>query len=176
MQTKKTFVHPQHKGLVYRLYHRGDDMSVRWKIWWKDENGKRWSRYGDINRGETFTQRYAKATEVVRQLIDEHKNYQPISPIWPKVQAYIDRRRFGRKTKQEYAFRVKKLLNYIGGRDPSPRLVNQYLATLEKEVSGTTYNKSIDILRSCLREAGFEWIMADAKKLRARSQPHLYYQ
>ena len=178
MRDKKIFAHPTRPKLVYRLTHRGDDMNCRWRISWKFDGGKRRERYGDINQGLTYAERYARAMRVLQELYEEHRTHLPPCEIRFQAASFIEKMSASWRPKTTMAHRqvFDEYFQLLNGKRPTAKVTKQYLDGMRQKYSGITFNKRLQLLGRILKAVGYGYVLAGAERVRAHSEPYRIYQ
>jgi integrase len=176
MSEKKTFPHPSNSGYVYRLTHRGDDMSARWVISYR-ENGGRKQKYGRMNTGKSYFERYAYALELLQELYEEHRELLPPNEYRKKAEAFLEKNKsdWAPKTFSIYRMVCKEYFDLLREKKPTTEFTDAYLVKLKQRLHANTYNKRLQILRRLLTVAGCAWVMADQERMKkVASTPSRY--
>lgn len=151
-------------------------MSVRWVIHYYEE-GKRKARYGHINKGKSFFERYAYALEVLQELYEEHREKLPPNEAREKVSKFLEEQKidWAPKTYTMYRQVFTEYFEGLKGDKPNQEYTDEYLFDLRKNLHANTYNKRLQFLRRMLRVCGYDWVMAEQKRLKkVASQPCRY--
>jgi integrase len=177
MSEKKLFVHPNNKGLEYKLYHRGEDMTCRWNITYQ-KDGKRIQVRAGINRGKSYAERYALAMDVLKKLFAEHRNDLPPCKIRAGVEQYVVRMSATWRPKTVMAYKqvVREYFHHLNGRRPTTKNTEVFTAKMQKNLAPNTYTKRITFLRKLVNPEGDAWVLADTPKLKASPQSLRYFQ
>jgi len=176
MRDKKTFPHPARNGYVYKLDHRGDDMSKRWVIHYQ-EGGKRKAKYGHINKGKSFYERYAYALEVLQELYEEHREVTPVNEARERVEKWFEKQQidWADKTYSCYRQVFTEYFNALKADKPTEEFTDRYLLNLRHKLHANTYNKRLQFLRRILKACGYDWVMAEQERLKkVASKPSRY--
>lgn len=153
-------------------------MKARWRISWSFQGSKRRERYGDINRGQTYAERYARAMRVLEELYEEHRDHLPACEIRHRAAAFLEKMCATWRPKTYLAHRqvFQEYFKLLDGQAPNAKVTKQYLDGMLQKYSGITYNKRLQLLGRILKAVGYGYVLASAERVKAHSEPYRIYQ
>jgi integrase len=179
MADKKIFLHPSRKSIVYGLAYSRTEPDYRWRISFKLD-GKRHTRYGDINRGRPdHHERYARALRVLDALYDEHRDHQPYCEVRARARGFIERMAptWSQKTILAHKQVCREYFGLLDGRRPDRKLTEQYTDELRRRFSAVTYNKRRQLLSRILKAIDYGHLLEGIERIKkAYSEPLRIFQ
>lgn len=165
---KKVYVH-------YTLRDRGGDLSKKWYVEFK-KDGRRLKLYRGINKFSTAEARRKAARKLIAELRSEQKRRTTKLEI--AIWEYINVRKdnWAQKTYEQYRSCANVFIEFMGGRELTPDLAEEFCLRIRAGRHPTTYNRYISYLKQLLNATGYEFISADLQKVKATQTPARYFQ
>ena len=159
---------------TYKVYSP-DDLSRKWFVYWYEGRQRR-RKYGSINQHTTRPDRQKAADALIEELKATHRRR--ISKAEEAIRQYIAQNasRWRKSTLEHYQGKANLFFDYLGGRELTAETLCDFLQHIQDSRHPTTYNKYVVTLKKLLVEAGYGYLTAGIKNLRASSTPARYFQ
>lgn len=159
---------------TYKIY-APSDLSKRWFVYWNSE-GKRYKRYGSINRYKTKEKRQAQAQQLIAELKAE--SLRRVTKVELTVRRYIaaSAPKWSNRTVEQYSSVSNVFFEWLSGQELTQPLLEEFFKDLLKKLHPTTYNKYLEVLKRLLTQAGYEFFFYSLKKAKANPTPARYFQ
>jgi integrase len=171
MQTEKKFFAPSPSISIYAP----QDLSKNWYCEYY-LNGKRFRKYGRINRQKTRPDRMRAARALKRRL--EKELTKPISRVGASLENYLELRKnsLSERTLESYQSKIRIYVKYCQGCH-NIKTTRAFFDHIQRTRSASTYNTYITYFSALFRGAGLDDLLpALPGKVRARKEPARYFQ
>lgn len=155
--------------------HLPKTLDKRAFVYWTNEDGKRCTKKGGINRATTLDAR-AVAAQALRAKLEA--DYLSKNDLLEGMRAWVEerRRRWRKKSFQTYVSKVDMFRVWVAGRDVTNELMREFFRDLLERKHRQTYNDYRAIFKRILKGLGELELLDGVEHVSATSTPAKYFQ
>lgn len=152
-----------------------EDLSKKWFVYWR-EDGKRFKKYGYINRGKTLEERKKLAAQFIQELSFELNP--PSDLVFQKMTAWLlSKKPFWKpKSITSYFSILNEFERFLKGRKVNLENVELFFREQSFKLKGTTYNNYREKLGRLLRVVGEGRMIENIESVREERKPARFFQ